>query len=298
MATEQEDVAEGQDAEDESLQPGEVEIELGGEESSDEEAQEQKPAAETTPEERKTRRERREEHERKRIADQVREQVEAASARIRQEYEQRSRQPEQQRTEPKQEQSGDTKVIQDLRKQGARLARLIKDPETPEDEVKELAAELQGIQEQIVGEVARRSMPKPDPSDDPRLEILQAEFGEFYDPANLKLLEYARTKGAIIARSNPHLSPFAVARRSFIESRADIERLRAKQKVSPEQASKYGSSTSTGGPRESNGASGGTVRLSKNQRDLALYTYSDKPNWSEEKKIKTWAEKQKKLNLL
>ena len=294
MANEQEALQEKPD-EEEGLKPGEIEIELPEEDApGDDDVTENKPAP--TQEERKTRRERREEHESRRIADQVRTQLESAQARMRQELQQefeakyRPSEPE-----PKAEPADDSAEIKNLRKHGQRLLRLMKDPETPDDEVRELTAEYQELQEKIIGEVARRSAPKTEAGTDPLAIMLQTDFSEFY--ANPNLMRVARERGSLIAQRNPGMHPFAVARQSFVEVRQAIERSKAKQSVSPEQASKYGTSTSSGGPRDSGGGSTRIV-LTKNQRDLALSTYSDKTQWSEEKKIEEWARKQKKLGLL
>ena len=277
-----------------ALQPGEAEVELSEDGPEDDES-EAKPEA-PPQEERKTRRERREEHESRRIADQVKAQVEAAQARIRQEiqqeYEQRYRPAE--NTAPKVEAVDDTKEIRELRKRGERTLRLMKDPETSDEELRELKEEYQGIQEKIIGEIAKRAAPKVEAGPDPLATILRTEFTEFYE--NPKLMEAARQRGQQIAAGRPNMDPYAVARQSFLDVRAAIERMRS-TKTTPEQASKYGSPTSSAGPRDTSGGAS-VVRLTSSQRKMALSTYSDKVQWSDDKKIETWAKNQKKLGLL
>jgi hypothetical protein len=294
MATEQDAIEDQGTDEDEGLKPGEVEVELGGEDEAEDEAASEVKAEPTPEEDRKTRQQRREEQASRRIADQVKAQLAEAKEKWRQEFlaesEQRFR-PAQ--PEPKVESAtADTGEVKTYRKQAERLLKLMRDPETSDEDVREMRAEYQDLQERIIGEIAKRSAPKVEKGEDPLAIQLQAEFPEFYQ--NPQLLAVAKQHGAAIAK--PGMHPYVVARQSFLDVREALAKKRA-QATSPEQASKYGTPSGTAGARES--AGGGTrIVLTKNQRDLALATYSDQPKWSEEKKIKTWAQEQKKLGLL
>lgn len=294
MATEDQDLEQDEN-ENESSEP-EYEVSLGGEDDEGE-GEEKKQTIQEQPH--KSRKERREEERQARTEKQFQERLSQERERIRQELQSEfeARQP-QRRQEPEPQAQPQDKApseVSKMRKKAERLLRDMRNPETPDDEVKEIREEYQQIQEEIVRAIAQSGAPKAQPAADPVMQMLHAEFSDVY--GNPKLLEYAKIQHNVIKTAQPYLSDFAVARQALAKTREDALAYRKKQQEQPSagEAAKYGS-TRSGGARDSSNSN--TVRLTKQQRDLALHTYANKTGWTDEKKIQTWAKKQKEYGML
>ncbi len=283
------DVSESND-EGEELAPGDRMIEVP-------EADDDAPEADATPdaEERKTRQQRRAEsraaHEERKYAERF------AAERL--EIERRAKQAAFQefqatRQEPaKSSDPFDSPEIKKLEKESARLLRLMKSPDTPDDEIAELQLDYKRTQYRL-GQIA---FAPPPTQQQPQMSaeavytpILQADFPDIY--SNDALRGQAAQRLDLLRKQNPDAHPYALVRKALTETRAAI----AKTKTSPSQAARYGAPATTGGAANNEGGRV-THRLTKRQENLALQTYSDK-DWPDAKKFETCVKNMSKRGML
>jgi len=187
----------------------------------------------------------------------------------------------------------DNPEIKKLEKESARLLRLMKSSDTPDDEIPELQLDYKRTQYRL-GQIAFAPAPvqqQPQMSAEAvYTPILQADFPDIY--SNEALRTQAAQRLDLLRKQDPGAHPYALVRRALTETRAAI----AKTKVTANQAARYGAPATTGGAANNEGGRA-THRLTKKQENLALETYVDK-DWTDAKKIETWVKNLSKRGML